>query len=243
MYYQSYEDYMRQVLGYPSSEPTIYETHSYKNEDTYVNKQLRYSLTETEIKKLYPESYNLIYPLVCRICDTIKEPISSDNIEQITDEIYKIVEKNQNIVNVKIGIEGRETATKKPTNLENNKLSARQEMKRNLAQANSKQSINRENSSKIISTENTFNRHSISTKSQESSLNKITNNEIGQQRNPLLRDLIKILILQRIFGTNIYNPPRPNMPRPIYTPVRPPFPANDMPVGINRTDINYTNYL
>ncbi len=28
MYYQNYEDYMRQVLGYPINDPNIYETYN-----------------------------------------------------------------------------------------------------------------------------------------------------------------------------------------------------------------------
>ncbi|MCI9038560.1 MAG: hypothetical protein HFJ29_01545 [Clostridia bacterium] len=32
MYYQNYEDYMRQVLGYPINDPNIYETYDYRNE-------------------------------------------------------------------------------------------------------------------------------------------------------------------------------------------------------------------
>ena len=33
MNYQNYEDYMRQVLGYSSNDPIIYEPYDYRNYD------------------------------------------------------------------------------------------------------------------------------------------------------------------------------------------------------------------
>ncbi len=63
MYYQNYEDYMRQVLGYPINDPNIYETYDYRNEKIHIH-QIKYRiiLTEAEMKALYPDSYNIIYP-------------------------------------------------------------------------------------------------------------------------------------------------------------------------------------
>lgn len=46
MYYQNYEDYMRQVLGYPINDPNIYETYDYRNENTYSSNQVQNNLTE-----------------------------------------------------------------------------------------------------------------------------------------------------------------------------------------------------
>ena len=207
MYYQNYEDYMRQVLGYPINDPNIYETYDYWNENTYLSNQVQNNLTEAEIKALYPDSYNVIYPLVCRACETNNEPISKSVVDKMTDDVYKLVERNETVVNIKIETQNRES----------NQVSARQETKREL----------------------TPKRTPIKTE----------NRETRQSNNPLLRDLIKILILQRLLGGGVIAPPRPIPPRPPFPPVgpgRPPFPGGRPPYGPginNRMDIDYSEYL
>ena len=152
MYYQNYEDYMRQVLGYPINDPNIYETYDYRNENTYSSNQVQNNLTEAEMKALYPDSYNIIYPLVCKACEANNEPISKSVVDKMTDDVYKLVERNETVVNIKIEAQNRE----------NSRVSARQEMKREL----------------------TPKRTPIKTETRET----------RQPNNPLLRDLIKILI-------------------------------------------------
>ena len=206
MYYQNYEDYMRQVLGYPINDPNIYETYDYRNENTYSSNQVQNNLTEAEIKALYPDSYNIIYPLVCKACEANNEPISKLVVDKMTDDVYKLVERNETVVNIKIEAQNRE----------NSHVSARQEMKREL----------------------TPKRTPIKTETRET----------RQQNNSLLRDLIRILILQRLFGGGAITPPRPMPPRPPFPPVgpgRPPFPGGRPPYGpgMNRMDIDYSEYL
>ena len=210
MYYQNYEDYMRQVLGYPINDPNIYETYDYRNENTYSLNQVQNNLTEAEMKSLYPDSYNVIYPLVCRACEENNEPISKITLDKMTDDIYNLVEKNETVVNIKIETQNRESS----------KISARQEMKREL----------------------TPKRTPIKPENREAL------KETRQSNNPFLRDLIRILILQRLFGGGAIVPPRPNPPRPPFPPVgpgRPPFPGGRPPMGpgMNRMDIDYSEYL
>lgn len=206
MYYQNYEDYMRQVLGYPINDPNIYETYDYRNENTYSSNQVQNNLTEAEMKALYPDSYNIIYPLVSKACEANNEPISKSVVDKMTDDVYKLVERNETVVNIKIEAQNRE----------NSRVSSRQEMKREL----------------------TPKRTPIKTETRET----------RQPNNPLLRDLIKILILQRLFGGGAITPPRPMPPRPPFPPVgpgRPPFPGGRPPYGpgMNRMDIDYSEYL
>ena len=196
MYYQNYEDYMRQVLGYPINDPNIYETYDYRNENTYSSNQVQNNLTEAEMKALYPDSYNIIYPLVCKACEANNEPISKSVVDKMTDDVYKLVERNETVVNIKIEAQNRE----------NSRVSARQEMKREL----------------------TPKRTPIKNESRET----------RQTNNPLLRDLIKILILQRLLGGGAITPPRPMPPRPPFPGGRPPYGP-----GMNRMDIDYSEYL
>ena len=197
---------MRQVLGYPINDPNIYETYDYRNENTYSSNQVQNNLTEAEMKALYPDSYNIIYPLVCKACEANNEPISKSVVDKMTDDVYKLVERNETVVNIKIEAQNRE----------NSRVSARQEMKREL----------------------TPKRTPIKNESRET----------RQTNNPLLRDLIKILILQRLLGGGAITPPRPMPPRPPFPPVgpgRPPFPGGRPPYGpgMNRMDIDYSEYL
>lgn len=95
MYYQNYEDYMRQILGYPAGDTNIYEPYEYKNnqnyEDTYYLNQCQINMTEEEIMNCYPEIYHKIYPMVCRACDSCVQPITKDLIEKMTNEIYNSI--------------------------------------------------------------------------------------------------------------------------------------------------------
>ena len=168
--------------------------------------QVQNNLTEAEMKALYPDSYNIIYPLVCKACEANNEPISKSVVDKMTDDVYKLVERNETVVNIKIEAQNRE----------NSRVSARQEMKREL----------------------TPKRTPIKNESRET----------RQTNNPLLRDLIRILILQRLFGGGAITPPRPMPPRPPFPPVgpgRPPFPGGRPPYGpgMNRMDIDYSEYL
>ena len=83
MYYQNYEDYMRNVLGYPNA-----------NETTYSFQEDGYNVMDnTEDMELYPEIYKLIYPMICKICDEkINMPITQQLVDEMTNTIYNNIE-------------------------------------------------------------------------------------------------------------------------------------------------------
>lgn len=205
MYYQNYEDYMRQVLGYPLENPNIYETYDYKNnqitENTYFSNQYTANLTENEIQALYPNSYNVIYPVVCRVCEANTAPISRETVERLTDEVYNLVESNRSVVNINV-------ETKKNENWQTTTNSRREAISKSEIKTDKRTPIKNEN---------------------RDGLNQVRET---RQNNQLLRDLIRILILQRLFGDGN----RPPYPRP----PRPPFPGGPGRPPIRpRTDINY----
>lgn len=82
MYYQSYEDYMRDVLGYPRN--------------TY-NYQYNTRKTNAEVEKLYPEIYRTVYPMVCKACNQYNGQITEELIERLTDEVYVNLETMQEV--------------------------------------------------------------------------------------------------------------------------------------------------
>lgn len=212
MYYQNYEDYMRQVLGYPMNDPNIYETYDYRNDSIY---QDTYS-------ECYPEIYHLVYPMVCKACETNTQPITRELVEKMTDEVYMAIEDTQTTVNIRVN-------TSKP---EENRIS--------------NSSTNRNNSEEIRNSKTKSERINKSVSSHaENREVKASNSSMPENRentalaetrhsNSTLRDLIKILILNQILG-NRPRPPRP--PRPPFPggpgmpPPRPPFPGGRPPMG------------
>ncbi len=60
---------------------------------------------------------------MCKACEANNEPISKKSVvDKMTDDVYKLVERNETVVNIKIEAQNRE----------NSRVSARQEMKREL---------------------------------------------------------------------------------------------------------------
>lgn len=100
-----------------------------------------------------------------------------------------------------------------------------------------------------INIENRSNEKEVENRANNTKLNTVKNLNTEQSRkssevenrqrrpnNPLLRDLIRILILDRLLGNNF--PGRPPRPRP---PMRPPFPGGPRPPSIGPRD--YDDYL
>ena len=83
MYYQSYEEYMRDVLGYPRE-----ATYN----DYYGINQRNMIVADEEIEKLYPEIYRVVYPMVCKACNQYKGEITEDLVSRLTDEVYSNLE-------------------------------------------------------------------------------------------------------------------------------------------------------
>ena len=88
MYYQSYEEYMRDVLGYPreSSIPT----YNY-------NMQQTRRMENSEIERLYPEIYKTVYPMVCKACNQYNGEITEEFVDRLTNEVYANLETEQEV--------------------------------------------------------------------------------------------------------------------------------------------------
>lgn len=200
MYFQSYEDYIRTILGYPVQNEMSYNT--YPNCSYEYIEQPRYS---SEIMDLYPDIYKIINPMVCKICEANSKPITRELVEQMTDEIYLNIENDttieEDVVNVRVNLP--------PTKSENSS---------NNRQGRTRDLNNENSSSKKIRDNRQGNGNNVN------DLNKVgdSQNRIIRpfRRNNTLRDLIKILILNQLLGGG--RPHRPNPPRP-------PFPGNPGP--------------
>lgn len=99
MDYQNYEEYMRSVLGYS---PYVDRNYTYTNSqedmyNNYVNMPATPNMQPTQdLTEFYPEIYKIIYPMVCKACNVnSNREVTKDLLEQITDEIYRNVEPEE----------------------------------------------------------------------------------------------------------------------------------------------------
>lgn len=102
MYNETYDDYIRSILGYPNN--NMYNTNLRENDYMYSAQ----NNSSEELEQYYPEIYKIIYPMVCKSCDNNSSPITRELIENMTDEIYFAVESDNEIdLNITINNEVR----------------------------------------------------------------------------------------------------------------------------------------
>jgi len=123
MYDQSYEDYMRSILGYPRE--TLNTYNMFENMSTYEQFPASSNYSD-EIMDLYPDIYKLINPMVCKICESNTKPITRELLDQMTQEIYLNIENIPEIetnINVRVNVpnSNKELQGKIPK-VNNNKL-------------------------------------------------------------------------------------------------------------------------
>lgn len=98
MYNESYEEYIRSILGYPNYGNNVFE-NTYQNSPT----SFRNTETDRQLEACYPEIYKIVYPMVSKACISNTRPITSDLIDELTDEIYAAVE-NDTQINININL-------------------------------------------------------------------------------------------------------------------------------------------
>lgn len=220
MYYQSYEDYMRNILGYPVTDNYTYEM---RPSDYYMPQRncenvVGVTYDSAEIEALYPDIYKMVNPVVCQTCLNCRKPMCKQVLEEMTEEIYQKVTVNQDIM-VHINVDNRSS------NESNNSSNKKEIDNRNTLDKTNIAPVRSSNISNTSAVRNIASKP-VENRSIEEETRQIRTN------NPLLRDLIRILILNQILGGNRppQRPPRPpfpgpGMPPPPGGPGRPPFPG------------------
>ena len=101
MNYQNYEEYMRSVLGYsPYTDRNYTYTDAQEDIYNYANEIAISNTTSQDLTSFYPEIYKIIYPMVCKACNmNSNREITKDLLEQMTDEIYRNVEPEEQQTN------------------------------------------------------------------------------------------------------------------------------------------------
>lgn len=131
MYNNSYEEYIRSILGYSNQTSSQYVNRNCQNE--YDNSQI---LQAQKLENCYPEIYKIVYPMITKICNNCETPITRETIERMTDEIYSAVESNNEInININLGNEMRQDEKNRNTsNRSNVTQEAKKELKKSAIQ-------------------------------------------------------------------------------------------------------------
>ena len=101
MNYPDYDEYMRSLMGYPNMRTSMNQSmnsgmNQFSNIDAYAD----------DLERMYPETYRVIYPMVCFACDNIRTPVTEESIDMMTDDIYDRVEADGRM-NIDISIDVR----------------------------------------------------------------------------------------------------------------------------------------
>lgn len=90
--YNSYEEYMQNVLGYNTP-------NTYRENENYYYDVARTNLNMQEVNKLYPEIYSIVYPVVQKVCTRRNlTGITEEQISQMVDEVYNVIEPGDDVV-------------------------------------------------------------------------------------------------------------------------------------------------
>ena len=227
------------------------DTYSnYSNTSYQFEQGPRYS---TEILDLYPEIYKIVNPMVCKICEVNTKPITQELIEQMTDEIYMNLESDNyggdETVNIKVNIGNDNTnvnndRTKNVLNSQGMDLSAETRKNQDKGSRNNMNTRNYNIKNEDVRNTNRISKNDVNARkddktnsrqdksvelaSNERPIARVQENRQIRRRNNTLRDLIKILILNRLLDqSGHWRPQRPPMPprppRPMPPPNRPPY--------------------
>ena len=104
MYNETYDEYIRSILGY--SPMRTYDSYQDNNQNiSYETKE------NTELEKYYPEIYKIVYPMIAKKCNNVRASLTNDDIENMTDEIYyALEERNETRLNINLTNDAKTTA-------------------------------------------------------------------------------------------------------------------------------------
>lgn len=98
MHNESYEEYIRSILGYPN-----YNSNNFENTYNYMSPSDTSTNQDDELENCYPEIYKIVYPMITKACSSTTRPVTPELVDELTDEIYSSIETNSEI-NVNINL-------------------------------------------------------------------------------------------------------------------------------------------
>ena len=111
MFDESFDEYIRSILGYPS---TSMGRNMYGMENTMtsmgntmpgmMSTTMPNTISNSELEACYPEIYKVVYPMVSTACRNNTRPITKELVDSMTNEIYFAIEGNENVtINLQMG--------------------------------------------------------------------------------------------------------------------------------------------
>ena len=91
--YNSYEEYMQNVLGMniPNTYMGAGANYGYEPRYNEVNMQ--------EVNNMYPEIYGIVYPMIQKACSKIRiGQINENKVNEMVDEIYNNIEPGDDVI-------------------------------------------------------------------------------------------------------------------------------------------------
>lgn len=120
MYNETYDDYIRSILGYTPARGYEDSYQDYRNQNMNMNYNMTSNMntnymnttSDMDLESCYPEIYKIVYPMVCKKCDSVRMPVTNDDIQNMTDEIYFALEGRAEVqLNINLGNEVRSSET------------------------------------------------------------------------------------------------------------------------------------
>lgn len=118
MYNETYDDYIRSILGYPPMRSYEDNIQDYRNQNmnynmtSNMNTNYMSATSDMDLESCYPEIYKIVYPMVCKKCDSVQMPVTNDDIQNMTDEIYYALEARNDVqLNINLTNEIKGTGT------------------------------------------------------------------------------------------------------------------------------------
>ena len=107
MYNETYEDYIRSILGYPNY------NNNYENSYNYNMMRENNFERDRQLEDCYPEIYRIVYPMITKACMDNTKPITSELIDEMTNEIFSSLEAVDEIeLNINLKNELQTTANR-----------------------------------------------------------------------------------------------------------------------------------
>lgn len=120
MYNETYDDYIRSILGYPPMRSYENDFQDFRNQNMNMNYNMASNMnvdsmnniSDMDLENCYPEIYKIVYPMICKKCDSVRMPVTNDDIQNMTDEIYFALEGRAEVqLNINLGNEVRSSET------------------------------------------------------------------------------------------------------------------------------------
>lgn len=111
MNYQNHNEYMRGFMGYPNmrtsmNQPMNTGMNMNMGMNTGMSPFMNMDTNLDDLERMYPETYRVVYPMICSACDNVRTPVTEEMVDMMTDDIYDRAEADGRI-NIELTVEVR----------------------------------------------------------------------------------------------------------------------------------------